>query len=116
VAERKTIEVYYDGECGLCVGSRNWAEHRDAADRLAFKDLNDPSERFPVPREQLREAMWVRLANGRLESGFRAWLEILRALPGWRLMASALRLPPFRWLGPPIYRLVARHRHLLAPR
>jgi predicted DCC family thiol-disulfide oxidoreductase YuxK len=114
VSHREPIEVFYDGECRLCAASRSWAESRDSECRLAFKDLNDPAATasLPVPAERLREEMWVRLPEGTLESGFAAWLAVLRALPRWRLVARVLGVPPLRWLGPPVYRLVARHRRL----
>ncbi len=107
-------EVFYDGECRLCRVSRKWAERRDAGGRLAFCDLNDPAATasLPLDADQLRAEMWVRLPNGTLASGFAAWLAVLRSLPRWRILAAVLGLPPLRWLGPPVYRLVARHRHL----
>jgi predicted DCC family thiol-disulfide oxidoreductase YuxK len=118
VEHREPIEVFYDGECRLCTASRAWAEGRDSERRLAFKDLNDPAAvgAVPIPPERLREAMWVRLPEGKLASGFYGWLEILHVLPWWRLVAGLLRLPPLQWIGPAVYRLVARHRHLLPRR
>lgn len=115
VKHGEPIEVFYDGKCRLCAVSRAWAEKRDSERRLTFKDLNDPAaaESLPVRSVQLREAMWVRLPEGKLETGFFGWLEVLAALRGWRLVARLLRLPPFRCFGPSVYRLVARHRHLL---
>jgi predicted DCC family thiol-disulfide oxidoreductase YuxK len=118
VERREAIEVFYDGECRLCTASRQWAESRDSERRLAFKDVNDPAvaKNIPVVAERLREAIWVRLPEGKLESGFYGWLEVLRALPGWGLVARLIGLPPLRWIGPPVYRVVARHRHLLPRR
>ncbi len=109
---RSAIEVFYDGECRLCTASRAWAERRDADGRLTFCDLNDPTAAasLPVSAERLRAEMWVRLPGGALASGFAGWLEVLRALPRWRLVAGLLALPPLRWFGPLVYRIVARHR------
>jgi len=57
--------------------------------------------------------MWVRDPSGRLNRGFAAWRRILAELPGWRWLALLSGAPPMRWLGPPIYALVARwRRHL----
>jgi predicted DCC family thiol-disulfide oxidoreductase YuxK len=115
VKSRKPVEVYYDGTCRLCVVSREWAEGRDRDGRLAFKDLNDPDAAHlaGIAPERLREEMWVRLPEGRLQSGFAGWLAVLRTLPRWRAVAWILGLPPLRWLGPPVYRFVAHHRHLV---
>ncbi len=118
VERRPAIEVFFDGECRLCRASRDWAERRDPDGRLAFRDLNDPvaAASLPVPHENLREEMWVRLPGGTLASGFSGWLAVLRVLPRWRLVAAIIALPPLRWVGPIIYRIVARHRQLLPRR
>ena len=92
-------------------------ERRDPARRLVFRDLCDSAAAsLPAPPERLREAMWVRLPEGGLVSGFAGWVAVLRALPRWRLFADILELPPIRWAGPVLYRVVARHRHRLAGR
>jgi predicted DCC family thiol-disulfide oxidoreductase YuxK len=57
--------------------------------------------------------MWVRTAEGELLAGFEGWLRLLSVLPRWRWLARISRVPPLRWLGPPIYRLIARFRHRL---
>lgn len=113
--ERRDTEVFYDGECRLCRVSREWAKRHDAGGHLSFRDLNDPAATasLPLGGEQLRAEMWVRLPDGTLASGFAAWQAVLLSLPRWCLLAAVLGRPPLRWLGPPVYRLVARHRHLL---
>ena len=113
--EHDRIEVFYDGACPLCRGSRRWAERHDSNRRLAFCDLNDPNavRQTPTRGEGLADAMWVRLTGGDVASGFAGWLVVLRALPCWRFLACVLGLPPVRWAGPPVYRFVARHRHAL---
>jgi predicted DCC family thiol-disulfide oxidoreductase YuxK len=73
--------------------------------------LVDPN--IPVARRDLEESMWVRDADGLLLSGFAAWQRIMAELPGWRWLASLSVLPPVRWVGPGLYRLVARNRHRL---
>jgi predicted DCC family thiol-disulfide oxidoreductase YuxK len=112
---RRTTEVFYDGTCRLCTASREWAEKRDAEGMLSFRDAADPAEadRLPVERERLAREMIVRLPGGRVAGGFEGALAVLRALPRWHLLGAILALPPLRWLGPPVYRMVARHRHRL---
>ncbi len=116
MADAAKIEVWYDGQCGLCRSARTWAERRDRDGRLEFRDLNDPAEgeALPAPREELLRSMWTRRPDGALASGFAGWLEVLRALPGWSRLAGLLVLPPFSWLGPPVYRFVANRRPRLA--
>jgi predicted DCC family thiol-disulfide oxidoreductase YuxK len=117
VQEPEPTEVYYDGSCGLCNAACRWAQKRDVHGSLAFRDAMDPlvTERLGPERERLVREMLVRAPKGQLAGGFAGWLAVLRVLPRWRVLAAALALPPVRWLGPPLYRLVARHRHLFHP-
>ena len=115
VKEHDRIEVFYDGTCPLCRASRRWAEGRDSDRRLVFRDLEEPAAAGCAPGPP-GGAIWVRLPGGGTASGFAGWLAVLRALPRWCFLAPVLRLPPLRWLGPPVYRLVARHRHALVSR
>jgi predicted DCC family thiol-disulfide oxidoreductase YuxK len=115
VKENDCIEVFYDATCPLCRVSRRWVEGRDHDRRLAFRDLEDPAAAGCTSGAP-GGAMWVRLPGGVTASGFAGWLAVLRALPRWRYLARGLGLAPLRWLGPPVYRLVARHRHALVSR
>ena len=110
------LEVFYDGRCPVCQSARAWAGRRDRGQRLEWIDATDPmsADRLPATAAELARAAWVRRGDGTLARGYAAWLAVLAELPGWRLPARALALPPLAWLGPPIYRLVAAHRHELA--
>jgi predicted DCC family thiol-disulfide oxidoreductase YuxK len=110
-----TVEVYYDGHCALCRASKEWAHRRDRDGRLRFLDFNDSAlvTELPVAPAELTSQMWVREGDGRLTAGFSGWLAVLRVLPRWRWVSSVLALPPLRWLGPPLYRFVARNRNRL---
>jgi predicted DCC family thiol-disulfide oxidoreductase YuxK len=114
VSTHPKTEVWYDGDCPLCQRSRSWCESRDHGALFAFRDFrNRADDELPVSRNQLDAAMWVRDSEGRLHRGFEAWRRILAELPGWRWLAALSSAPPLRWLGPPIYALVARwRRHL----
>ena len=78
---------------------------------LDFRSI--ANDRLPVDRQAHEASMWVRDGNGRMLEGFDAWRRIMAELPGWRWLAALSGLPPFRWLGPGLYRLVARSRFLL---
>ncbi len=110
---KQTTEVFYDGACGLCTASRDWAKRRDVQGLLVFRDAGGPgaTDGLPVDLQRRRREMLVRLPDGQLVGGFAGWLAVLRVLPRWHAIAGVLALPPLRWLGPPLYRLVARHRH-----
>lgn len=107
-----TIEVWYDGDCPVCVRSRAWAENRDRADRLDFRDFRSArDEELPAERERHRSTMMVRTPSDRLLAGFEAWRRIMLELPGWRWLGRLAGLAPLVWFGPAVYGLVARHRH-----
>jgi len=112
---RGGIEVFYDGGCRLCVASRHWAEARDRGRRLVFRDLTAPALQTAIllDRQALALEMTVRTEDGRLLKGFDGWLAVLGALPRWRWFALVLGAPPLRWIGPSVYRFVARHRRRL---
>jgi len=108
------LQVWYDGDCAVCQRSRRWCEAKDEHERLQFIDFRVATdEQLPVARDELESAMWVRSEDGRLLAGFDGWREIMAALPRYRRLAQACGTPPIRWLGPPIYSLIARFRHLL---
>jgi len=112
--EGRTLDVWMDGDCRVCRLSQRWCEWRDLKGRVAFHDfrvLDNPS--IPVARRDLEESMWVRDGDGRLFAGFAAWRRIMAELPGWRWLASLGGLPPVSWVGPTLYRLIARNRHRL---
>ena len=110
----RSLEVWYDGQCPVCRASRDWCTARDPEGRLVFRDLNTAAEaELPVARREAESAMWVRGDDGRLASGFDGWRCIMAELPGWRWLARAAGIPPLRWLGPPVYRLVAHARRVL---
>jgi len=103
--------VFYDGGCGLCASTRAWAKQRDTTGRLQFVNFRDAAVgSLPVPRERLEREMWVRRSDGELRGGFDGICAVLSALPRWRPVGVLLGLPPVRWLGIVVYRIVARHR------
>lgn len=103
-----------DGECAICRRSQAWCELRDHESRVLFRDFRcaDDTE-LPVKRRSHEASMWVRTGAGTLHEGFAAWRLIMGELPRWRWLAWVTGLPPLRWLGQPVYRLVARLRYRL---
>lgn len=109
-----TLEIWYDGSCPVCVRSRQWSERRDRDRRLRFRDFRTADDaELPADRERHRATMMARTPDGQLLEGFAAWRRILAALPRWRWLARLAGVPPLAWLGPPAYRVVARHRDKL---
>lgn len=71
----------------------------------------------PLPpgttREQLLARFHVQGCDGELLSGAQAFLRLWAALPGWRWLAFAGRLPGASWVMERTYRVFLRWRPML---
>ncbi|MCW8985300.1 MAG: DUF393 domain-containing protein [Thermoanaerobaculales bacterium] len=109
---QQRLDVWMDGSCRLCQGSRAWCETRDRDGRVRFIDFRATSgSELPLTPEDHRSTMWVRDSDGVLLDGFAAWRRIMAEIPGWRWVARLASLPPFALIGPHLYRLIASNRH-----
>lgn len=91
--------AYYDGACPVCAREVAFWRGRPGGEAIAWVDVSRP-EAAPgtgLTRAAALGRMHVRLPDGRLVAGARAFAVIWGAMPG------------FRWLGP-----LAGHR-LVAP-
>jgi len=107
--------VYYDGACPVC--SREIAQYRRArgAESLNFIDVTGCDEAALGPdltREAALAAMHVRRPDGTLVQGARAFADIWAALPAFRPLAWAMRLPGAGWLADLGYAGFLRARRL----
>lgn len=115
--DQRRLEVWMDGDCGLCQRSRAWCELRDRNGRFRFIDFRtEGKNELPLTHEDHQISMWVRDRDGVLLDGFAAWKRIMAEIPGWRWLARLTSLAPFTLIGPPLYGLIAAHRHHLRPR
>lgn len=93
------ITVFYDGRCGLC--RREIAHYRRIAPAGAF-DWQDitvdaaPLEALGVCYADGLRRLHVQDAQGRLQVGVDAFLQIWRRLPRWRVLAAVVALPGIR--------------------
>jgi predicted DCC family thiol-disulfide oxidoreductase YuxK len=106
-----TIRVYDDGRCAFCNWAQRLIERRDRDHRLEFRDYHLHAGETPFAFDELHRAMHVQTADGRWHAGFFAWLEIFKVLPRWRWLGRVLGLPPLRWMGPLMYRVIAANRY-----
>ncbi|MFN7003112.1 MAG: thiol-disulfide oxidoreductase DCC family protein [Roseinatronobacter sp.] len=94
-------EILYNGRCPIC--SAEIAQYRKQAERagapLVFTDLNaaDLSDWHLTP-DQATRRLHAR-QDGRIISGFPAFLILWRALPRMRWLARLLSLPVLRQLA-----------------
>jgi predicted DCC family thiol-disulfide oxidoreductase YuxK len=110
------LEVYTDGQCPLCRWMREKVERRDRFGRIKWMDYREPEvqSRTPYTFQELDDKMHTRrIADGRWSAGFEGWLEVMRVLPRWRMLAPLLSVWPFTSLGPVFYRWLAKRRYKL---
>jgi len=112
------LTVLYDGACPLC--RREMAVYRDLqplqqGSTVCFADVSNTAVPLPegTTREQLMARFHVQDRDGQLLSGAAAFLALWAALPGWRWLALAGRLPGAAWLMERLYRLFLRWRPML---
>ena len=105
------LEVWLDGDCPVCRRSKKFCERRIPDGRVRFQDFRIAKDAdLPMERRAHEESMWVRDSDGRTIEGFQAWRRIMAEIPGWRWLAALSGLPPARWVGPALYRFIARSR------
>ncbi len=114
-SRRPTIAIF-DGRCVICNTTRRLVTALDWFKRVQFIDLHDRSAvSAAAPTLDHATAMGeihVIADNDQLYAGFQGTRRMLKDLPlGWPLWAL-LHLPVIGdWLGPRLYRFIARHRY-----
>lgn len=106
--------LVYDGDCGFCTTSARWIERRLPADApvVAWQSLDDLAALDLTVDDVTAAAWWI--DDGERAGGHLAIGAALRAsrFP-WSLLGRLILAPPFRWLGGPVYRWIARNRYRL---
>lgn len=112
------LTVLYDGACPLCrreIGVYRGLDPLQSDTPRCFADVSNAA--LPLPagttREQLMARFHVQRPDGELLSGAQAFLALWAALPGWRWLAFAGRLPGAVWLMERAYRMFLRWRPML---
>lgn len=110
-----SLDVLYDGGCGLCTRTVWWLRALDWRRRLRFVDINANWERleqlYPgVRREACVDEMHVVDADGGVTAGFDGFRTLAWKVPLLVLVAPLLYVPGVPWCGRCVYRYVATHR------
>lgn len=117
-ATRGDIEVFYDGDCPLCMREVNWLRLKDKHKRIEFTDISneqfDPNT-VGVEQQTLMARIHGRLPDGSLVTGVEVFRRMYEAV-GWRLPVVASRLPGVRQLLDGAYTIFARNRLRLTGR
>jgi predicted DCC family thiol-disulfide oxidoreductase YuxK len=115
--DRSTPVLIFDGDCSFCTASANWAAARwhGRARAVPWQTLaSDELAAVALTPDDVRCAAWWIDAAGRRSRGHLAIAEALRAGSGWSaIVGRVLLVPPFRWVGGAVYRLIVRSRHRL---
>ena len=120
--DQPPLTVLYDGACPLCrreIGIYRGLQPLESGAPVCFADVSDAALPLPealppgVTRDQLLARFHVRSRDGELLSGAQAFLALWAALPGWRWLALAGRLPGAAWVMEFTYRLFLRGRPTL---
>jgi len=105
--------LLWDGECGFCRRSVEWAQRRDT--EHAFQPI--PYQQAPSPpmtpelRKACARAVHLLTSDGELLRAGRACLWVLERI-GHPVLARVLAVPPLVWAVELGYWLVARNRQL----
>lgn len=103
--------LYYDGACGLCIGTVKWLRRLDWLGRLEFVDSTGVAEdELPVSRERSLEGIPMRTRDGRALVGFPAVRRALLRTPLGAVPAALLYLPLVSAAGEAAYGAIARRR------
>ncbi len=118
LAPAKVVEVFYDGDCPLCVREIRMLMRRDHASRIEFTNIAAPS--FDATAYGSTQAALMARIQGRLPDG--TWIEgveVFRRLygaVGFRRLVALSRLPVISHLLGIAYRLFAKNRLRLTGR
>lgn len=93
-AAKTPLTIYFDGACPVCRREIAYYEARTGSD-VQYCDVT--AEACPAPdlrRDEALRRFHARLPDGRLVSGAAAFVALWERVPGFRVLAPALRLKP----------------------
>jgi len=106
------VEIFFDGDCPLCVREINFLKRRDRHQRVRFTDIADPTfDPSPIGLswDRLMDRIHARLPDGRLVEGVEVFRRVYGAVGlGWLLAPT--RVPGLRQLADWAYRVFAKNR------
>lgn len=106
--------LVYEGDCGFCNRCARFIARRlpTTAELRPWQRTNLAA--YGVSEHRARyEIVWVDV-EGRTSGGAQAVAKLLLDCGGpWAALGLLLRVPPFRWLGHGVYRLLANNRSRL---
>ncbi|GGY57095.1 thiol-disulfide oxidoreductase DCC family protein [Parvularcula lutaonensis] len=109
------LTVYYDGACPLCVREIALLRRLDRRNRIAFENVAEPDAPVscPVDREKLLARFHVKLPQGEIVDGARAFTEAYARVPGLAWVRHFGRWGPSRVALDALYALFLKLRPAL---
>jgi predicted DCC family thiol-disulfide oxidoreductase YuxK len=105
---RGPVQVFYDGDCGLCQRSVRILQGLDLLSLLTWVDFR--STRVDIDVSRLEHEM-AAISSGRTYFGFSAYRAIAWRIPVLWPALPVLYLPGARHIGDVVYGRIARQRH-----
>jgi predicted DCC family thiol-disulfide oxidoreductase YuxK len=114
----RSVEVFYDGDCPLCMREIRMLMRKDKASRIVFTDIADPSfdeQRHGKSYAELMKRIQGRVADGSWIEGVEVFRQLYAAI-GWRRIVALTRIPGISHVLTVGYRLFAANRLRLTGR
>ncbi|WP_425396663.1 thiol-disulfide oxidoreductase DCC family protein [Aeoliella sp.] len=112
------FEVFYDGECPLCMREIRWFQRLDKQQNILFTDITADAfdaDELGLDMPTMMARIHGRLPDGTLVTGVEVFRRLYTAV-GWRWPVAASRLPGVRQLLDLGYRVFAKNRLRLTGR
>lgn len=112
------VEVFFDGECPLCMREIRMLQRLDRAGRIGFVDIASPdfdAATVGVSWSALMDRIHGRLPDGTLIEGVEVFRRLYAAV-GFRRIVALTRLPGIRHMLDVAYTLFAKNRLRLTGR
>lgn len=112
------VEVFYDGECPLCMREIDMLRRRDRAGRIVFTDIAAPgfdSASVGLDHDALMKRIHARLPTGELIEGVEVFRRLYAAV-GFGTLVAMTRLPVVSQGLDLAYKVFAKNRLRLTGR
>jgi predicted DCC family thiol-disulfide oxidoreductase YuxK len=108
----RELEVFFDGECPLCLREAKLMRRLDRKDALELTDISKPGfepPRYDKSMQTFMDKLWTRRGTGEWVEGVESFRAIYEAL-GYRRLVSITRWPLIRQAMHLGYILFAKNR------